>query len=227
MYIREYITSLYYLTSCLYITLLLIEPFLARRTMGIRTWPGYELFGDDCGCFDPGHTPKKIYVSYSGLEMCQWALDLGYPRFVSGGFVMEQDAGIPCRWSSTVSGFWSEYWAHIPGDPPGSMLTLQHEDWPPDYFLSNSFACATYFLNIAQVCKPPPEPFPAAWGTAQVFWRPAGSSPSIRGIMEKINMTPEKQTFCEAWPIDADNFAVRLARQKDGTCIYVKFEHTL
>ena len=195
--------------------------------MGIRTWPGYELLGDDSGCFPAGLTPKKMYVSVTGVEFCDYIPIAQRTDSPNRTFICEQ-TGNPNIWVFGDGTFLCVYWANDYPGPPGFSgvhVVTPHHGTPA--FTGKGDPCQTAFenLNIEGACHPLVQA--AYGGKAQVFWRPADSSPSIRGIMEKINMTPEKQTFCEAWPLDADNFIVRFARQKDGTCIYIKYEHTL
>jgi len=195
--------------------------------MGIRTWPGYELFGNDSDCFDPDHTPKKVYVTVSGVTLCDYIPLANKKYSPNRSFVLDQTAN-PNVWLYNEEGYWCYYATlHPTMIPPSSLLTIGTPAAPGYAFYGFDDPCKTYFRNALAEIDCEPALVTGYEGSAQVFWRPEDSSPSIRGIMEKINMTPEKQTFCEAWPIDADNFAVRLARQQDGTCIYVKFEHTL
>lgn len=195
--------------------------------MGIRTWPGYELLGNDNVCFPPGRTPKKIYVSITGVTLCGYVPPANLKYSPNRTFLLEQTDDNRV-WLYNQDGWWCYYATRFPpAFPPASLLTVGTPAAPGYAFYGVGPTCKTFYNNALAEIHCEPALVVGYGGNAQVFWRPAGSSPSIRGIMEKINMTPEKKTFCEAWPIDADNFAVRLARQMDGTCIYVKFEHTL
>lgn len=196
--------------------------------MGIRTGPGTGPFGDDCDCHEAGRTPQFVYVTVTGTKMCQWAINLGQIKAPNKTFMLEQRDGLPCSWMYEDD-IWSVFYdAEVPGFP---LLSLLEVVWNfaigAAVFRGEGVACQTAFDNTHGIGNCAPVLVPGYDGQAQVFWLPTDNSPSIRGVMEKINMVPEHQTFTEAWPIDADDFAVRLARQQDATCIYIKYEHTL
>lgn len=64
--------------------------------VGIRTDPGYRLYGVDNTCFPTGKTPTKMYVTFSGIKKNPDYPPEG-PEPLNGTFLLER----------RPSGFWS------------------------------------------------------------------------------------------------------------------------
>jgi hypothetical protein len=96
--------------------------------MGIPIqYPDYEP-GSDCPTctpptgelWEPGKTPKKIYVTFFNLVACPY---LGHVLPNGKSFVLTQYEGMPCRWNHIGSVWTVEFLAyHAPHD--SSWLTL-------------------------------------------------------------------------------------------------------
>ena len=70
--------------------------------MGIPTDPGYELFvGDDCGCWPVGQTPKKLWVSFAGIQ-CGSLWAPGDPPPPNRIILVEYVTS--CQWVKVVGG---------------------------------------------------------------------------------------------------------------------------
>jgi len=71
--------------------------------MGIPTDPGYRLYVDDNICFPAGKTPKKIFLTLSGIECgYYWIPERGMP--LNGTFILE--SGNNNHWYAERNG-WS------------------------------------------------------------------------------------------------------------------------
>lgn len=186
--------------------------------MGWRTWPGYELFGNNClECFPVDETPKKIVAYFSGIELTdtQHPDEPGPPR---SSWALEQDVDNPCFWWQDDPPHWGcGYYAKDNGD---SRIALWYGAF--SYFASViEETCITAFANQNLDIGPP---ISGINGDAQVFWRPESSSPSVRGIMKKINMEPHRNTMFEGFPLDATYAVAKFCRTRDATNVKIKFE---
>lgn len=48
---------------------------------------------------------------------------------------------------------------------------------------------------------------------------------SIQDICDLVGIPPEKKVFAEFWPVEESAAQVyRLARKKDSTCLYIRYE---
>lgn len=181
--------------------------------MGIITDPGYELYVGENPCFPEGKTPKKLYATFSGIGIGElWTPDLGWP--LNGTYIIE-----------TVDG--GTWWT-----PGGSFVTvvlvlaigyttiIMHRWDSIQQFNGSGDACLFKFQNLWQG----PESSFFCGGFASVTAREDVSCPkSIKKTCNLIGVPPDKKTFAEL-SLDGDGKQIiRLARQKDGTCIRVKY----
>ena len=93
-----------------------------------------------------------------------------------------------------------------------------------NYFKSTGIACQTFYESIYNLgsCAVPES---AAYeGKAQVFWRPETDSPSIKGIMGKLNIDPHRNTMFEGFALDDTHAVAKYCRTRDATIIKIKFE---
>lgn len=65
-------------------------------------------YGDDCGCFDAGKTPKYYTVTFQDIFDCGPLEEEGWPSDANRTEVLTQDNVLPCVWKKTVGG-WSIY----------------------------------------------------------------------------------------------------------------------
>lgn len=186
--------------------------------MGTRTDPGYELFDNNClACFDPGETPKKMFVTFTGIKFIDPNV-LKNIGAVQIHWVLEQSGVTPCRWNASKPPAWNV--SYIANDVFGSGLFCTYQVF--NVFNSiHPAPCDTGFEN--QNIPGPPDMI-CFDGRGQVFWRPETNSPSIKGIMKKINMEPHRNTMFEGFPLDDTHAVAKYCRTRDATNIKIKFE---
>lgn len=160
-------------------------------------------------CFPANKTPEVIYAGVAGINF-DWAADPDVDVPPPTLYRLLQEV-MGCFWSSeVVNGYQARY------------ETVAGPDWSQFRIMANGAAvfqklvwasCITSFVNE----------FPLV-GIAQIFWVPATPSPSIRQCLAALNILPEKDTLAEGYPLDADNMVFRIARIRDNSTMYVKWE---
>lgn len=160
-------------------------------------------------CFGANKTPEVLYAAISGVDY-NWEADPnvdGPPPPLYKLFLEVAD----CFWSSAVvNGYQARY--ETVGGPDHSQFRVLANGVA--VFLKLVFVkCVWYFVND----WPP-------GGIAQVFWVPDTASPSVRQCLAALNIHPEKDTLAEGYPLDASNMVFRIARIRDNSTIYVKWQ---
>ena len=175
--------------------------------MGIVTDPGYEMWGVDfLGCFLVGHTPKKLYLSVSGL-IYNTATPPGSPPPPNGIWLLEQKLGSPAIWEYAGS-VWNFM---LMLDTSASVLEIEK---PGAFAFAAYFqgACALYYENMGQ-----PESIYAE-GIAVVSPRPDfGPRPTIKGVMDLMNIEPAAKTFAEIFPKSGGYMVYKFNLKSDKT----------
>lgn len=182
--------------------------------MGIITDPGYELYIEDRFCFPAGKTPKKLYATFSGIKIgAAWQESWGQP--LNGTYILEATVGD--EWW-TAEGLAVRAGFIIP--PTHSLLRMWRFDGPLQ-FNAEKVGCAFEWPNVYQ----DPEACAFYGGFASVTMREQGDNvPSIKTVQNLVGVPPDRKTFAELSLSDGGKRFIRLARQKDGTCIKVKFQ---
>lgn len=181
--------------------------------MGIKSDPGYDLWGDDClNCFTAGKTPKRLYVTINGVQITQqWVEDYGEP--VNGQFILNQTW--PCKWEGGHSGAWVT--VDYTGPYPILWAVTEKFYW---YFKEEQTeGCPFFWINEYQG---PGGLF--MHGNAFVFIREqTNSPPSIKKTLDMLGEVPDKDTFAEGVVKDDGRGGIRIARFRDGTCCRIYF----
>lgn len=184
--------------------------------MGIRTDPGYSLFGNDClTCWLPGFTPKKLYIGVSGvIHNDDFAPSEPPPN---GVFLMEQNPFIACQWIG-VTGNWTITFGITPTTSgigiigPSSLIG----------FLGSGGQCEFAFDNE--------QDFPNVFYDGSVIISPrereAENGPTIQGTMDLMAVETGKKVFCELIPESPTAATFRIADQRDRTRIHIKVDPT-
>lgn len=185
--------------------------------MGIRSDPGYTLYGNDClKRYPAGFTPKKIYASFTGIVKDP----LGSPALpnpFNDIIVLEQNPGNACKWEASTS--WGGVFLEVYTSTSaliiwGNIFMAQ--------FNGQSGIHDQYYSNT-QVPG-----YPYYFGSGFVSPRPpAGDYPTIQGVMALLNIEPAKKTFAEIFPVDADNSIYKFNRKADKTNVLIKIDRTL
>src|SRR3972149_12170498 len=128
--------------------------------MGIRTDPGYDLWGQNClKCFEAGKTPKKLYVTINGVQTTEW-WDPIYGTLVNGTFICEQTD--PCLWQGGLRGAWAS--VDLSSNYPLLWAITDKFTW---YFRKeDTKPCVISYINEYQG-----EGWPFGGGTAHIFVR--------------------------------------------------------
>lgn len=181
--------------------------------MGIITNPGYDLWGDDNPCFEAGKTPKKLYACFTGIEIGDgWGEGLGYP--LGGQWALEQVDTM--NWHSQIdaaadiSFHLDAYYASVMAETSEGFRCFEKTKTP---------GCKFSFANLFQN---PLLQFYGGFCNISVredmleTW-------SIKKICDLCGIDPDIKTFAELSADDAGVPIIRLARQKDGTCLRIKF----
>lgn len=188
--------------------------------MGQRTDPGYELFGDDClTCFDANKTPQLLFVEFAGIDW-QVPPDPGWDDPLPNAMVLEQDTVTPCLWKGGAPG--DIYCTYQTNLGPGSRLYLAFNIY--SFFGHTQAANCVYEFTNQYAITPPL--ILGENGTARIWTRPGVDLPSLKHIMELINMEPERKNWHDGFPIDAQFSVSRYVREQDATNIKIKFDHT-
>jgi len=178
--------------------------------MGIKTNPGYTLCGIGNSCFSGSCTPKKLYVSLSGIQQNpDWGPDLPGPP--NGTFVCEQVTS--AGWLNNNT----DWVIQLVVGPDGSGLSVWTSPSIFAFLFDTDDACV--FAGSNQLGLEAPY----YGGRYQVCYRPdTGQSQSLKNTLSDIGLDPAKDTYAEFFPVDDDYFVQRFARDKDKTCIKVK-----
>jgi len=179
-----------------------------------------EEFGNDCGCYPPGRTPKYLYASVSGIEWCTEGVPVAGPP--NGIFKMTQDPGFPCIWTMDAGGVTAWYslaggWSQLDiGISAPMTLAFTHLIKLP---------CLAHFSNqlICPGILVPP------WyhgGTGIVLSRGNDPLPSLQDFAELFGLIEDPFAKCDFWPVDTRILMLRYARQKSPTNILMKIDWT-
>lgn len=109
--------------------------------MGIPTDPGYDLYvPDDCHCWPPSKTPKKLFLSLSGIKTGSlWGpYDLPCPN---GIWVLEYVGS--CTWSNSSLTWVLSYQLTA----SSSAVSVVSAMFYPAFSGSAAFACCLRFGN--------------------------------------------------------------------------------
>lgn len=185
--------------------------------MGIRTDPGYSLFGNNhLACWPPGQTPKKLYVSISGIMADPNHVKFGFDP-PNGIWTLEQDPFSETDWYSIPNAPGMNYWSY--GDYSGFDIIL--DAWT-FVFSGSGPLCSRFFSSTV------PEPAAYWGGTCFISPRPLiDDQPTLQSVMSLLNIEPTKQTFAEVFPVDANHAVYKYNRKSDKTNILLKIDHRL
>lgn len=180
--------------------------------MGIITDPGYGLYDPHVEeCFPAGLTPKKLYCTLSGVNRGQlWLPWMG--SCMNGTYIVEWVSLHLWKWGSaypSVNVHLSKAWCSFIVQNENNMRVFESKG------LSDcGFERETMF------------PCPGIWFCGGFFSvtvrEPIAGVPSIQNVMNLMGIPRARKTFAELSMDDKGKRIVRLARQKDGTCIRVK-----
>lgn len=160
-------------------------------------------------CFGVNKTPEVIYAAIAGVDY-DWEGDPnvdGPPPPLYKLLLEVSD----CFWSSEVVNGYQARYETVSGPDHSHFRVLANG---VAVFLKLVWAsCIWSFVN-----EPP------LVGIAQVFWVPDTPSPSVRQCLAALNIVPEKDTLAEGYPLNAAEMVFRIARIRDNSCLYVKWE---
>ncbi|MBA7632829.1 hypothetical protein ES703_40384 [subsurface metagenome] len=181
--------------------------------MGIITDPGYELYIDEpAQCFYPKKTPKKLFCTVSGVKKGEmWSVAFG--STMNGSYILEWISVDVWRWMAAGQ----TVIANLMTDK--TIHTLNNEGgWTPFVYNQNE-GCRFAAPNDLQ------DPEGIFYGGCMTLvMREAGSPlPSIKTTCNMAGVPPAKKTFAELTNCEDCKLVIRLARQRDGTCIRVKY----
>jgi len=186
--------------------------------MGIITDPGYELSGNDCtACWSIGQTPKKLYLSVQGLTV-NASTPYDAPRPPPNGiWLLEQKHLTPCQWI-----FSNSIWDFVLD--MGALVTNLEIKYAGGFafWTMNDGPCAQYFSNLGQ-----PE---GAYdgGFAVSAPRPDFSDrPTIKGVMDLINIIPARKTFAEIFPKNDGKMVYKFNIKADKTNVKFLVDPTI
>lgn len=177
--------------------------------MGIITDPGYELSGNDClACWSTGNTPKKLYLSVQGLSV-NASTPVGAPGPPNGIWLLEQHISQACYWVFSDSIFdFSLYMGALV-----SNLNITFAGGIAFWSL-NDGTCAQFFSNLGQ----PEGAYAGGYATSSP--RPDYSDrPSLKGVMELMNIKPGRKMFAEIFPKSDGKSVFKFNDKRDKTNI--------
>lgn len=176
-------------------------------------------YGDDCLLgFDPGKTPKYLYVRFSLVVKCP---DVGPNPFEMPPndrvFKLTQHVTNPCDWVYLTTP-WRVFFTVVP-EPVRNWLLLADTPLGRWYFFDSVDGVPDeghVFHNWATVCDPG---VPSIEGIAIVTWTKQATD-----ILESINMEKAQDLFMEMRPLDDGKLVYKFCRLKDATNIAILFE---
>lgn len=184
--------------------------------MGIRTDPGYSLFGDDCIlCYPANLTPKKLYASFGGITGPH--NNPGNPTPPNGLYVLEQRVSDACVWEVTVGAVTVQYLHFVFNSQIN--LTIAGVGL---IFGANGPQCSTAFENPAQGAQD------YTFGSVIISprERDVTPGPTIQGTMALMAVETGKKVFCELIPESETAATFRIADQRDKTRVHIKVDPT-
>lgn len=189
--------------------------------MGIQT---DEIeYGNDCGCFPAGETPKYVFASFLGIEACPPVVGWQNPAPPNSIYALQQSAVSPCVWAGT-HGAYSIQWSIDPVGiahlgigliPPHAAMVL--------FEGNGTGGCDRYFTSTI---VPGDCDFfiRCHGGTGMIWFTNNPPVPGIKTVMDLINMEVDEHTKTDFYPISADKTLLKLARRKDATNILIEYE---
>lgn len=175
-------------------------------------------FGNNCGCWEAGHTPARLFVSFAGISSCPLAGLLPAPP--NGIFELLQDGAIPCKFSGGLPNF------TIRWNTAGGNTNLTADTFPPFLNIFGSFVArpCIFFLTSGNDCAGWPFDSPYRGGVGIVLSIGNAPYPSMQSIAELMNLAKDEFSFCDFWPIDENQISIRYARQRSPTNILIKVD---
>jgi len=172
-------------------------------------------YGDDClACYDADKTPKYIYASFEGIDLCP-----GQPGGFTGSpnktFKLTQDPLNACMWvQGDITKWHCIYTAKNNGN---SVLYLAWTFWI--YFAANQVGhCLTTFTNTAWCGGPQ---FMGTNGIGLISCFPSPSDPAVENIMDLMGIPKIDGVRFEIHAIDIGTRFITFGSLRDSISIIV------
>lgn len=187
--------------------------------MGQRQDQTEIVYGNDCLLgWDPGETPKYIYLRFSKIEKCPDVPPTTYSQPPNDRvFKLTQDPEHPCAWIYDSADWYIEWyvldaplrvWISLRQYDPFALHFIKWIGSPPEE--------GTVEHNDNQVCVPN---IGGAGGICVATWR----LQSI-GILNSLNIKSMSDIFMEMRPLVDGNLVYKYCRLHDATNIVIEFE---
>jgi len=182
----------------------------------IKTWPGYVLTIDDHPLFPPSETPKKLYISFSGIKRGEYWIE-GDEQPQNRSCILEYVEGEEPYYSGIIYGDINSWRVRYMYSLTGCYCLMDRLDGRPMFYGSyegDNIFSAENRLTIYH-----------NWygeGSFQVVARHPSTEPSFGKTLEQIGIEKAKKTYVEFAPISANLCWQKIFRKSDATCILVK-----
>ena len=187
--------------------------------MGFPTAPAADPYCPGPGCCDavynPGETPLKLYVSYTGIEMGTAVPGVDPPP---PNKTFELDFDGLCHW---VGGDAPDL--HDLKLSPGPTTMTGTGPIPLIYFTDVVAGEGHSFFENDQV-NPVFDDY--INGTAKIISNVLGGEEVIINAMEDAVIEPDPETFFDFVPVNDDVNILRFSRRFDKTNIHIKYDNS-
>ena len=185
--------------------------------MGIPTEGKY---GNDCdAAFDPGMTPKKLWLTTSGiLKGSGWTVDFGEPP--NGVYYATQLQYSPCQWQGWTGAF--QFLVTASAFSTRMLIYATPFGGPPEEeSYSGEAAHGSWYSTNEHLI-----PFGRAFygGACWLNSILNSNSPSIRKIADALNIEPSPFRKSHLFNISSTEEGILFASPKYGDNIKIKFE---
>lgn len=182
--------------------------------MGIETAPIEWDYGNNCGCFTAGYTPRILSAYIAGVMIGNTWVPANGPG-PNGPYTLTQ-SGIACLWSQAAP-----IGSHIfHTNKPGTSFTAQGP-LGVNFYASDAGNCKFYLPNDQQL---PNAPFYG--GAVIIFSREpsTGNCPGLADVLDLINMDGRASRKSEGFPLDSSHLVAMFADQVESTRIRIKYD---
>lgn len=170
------------------------------------------------GCpayFDPGKTPLKVVISFTGIERAPAWLpgDLEPPNRE----FLASNSGDGCTWTFADSGYFGT-WTPNP-------FTTQLECWTAaDAVFTAAPPAAFGYSYLNNITGLPADAYKG--GTVAILNMLTDTDPTIQTLADYLNFAKQANTYASATGIAQQQYVVRLDRRHDATSLRIKYDST-